>query len=126
MPCINGIEVTRQLKEINPDIAVVILTSHSVFLDDAMGAFVFRFLSEPIQRERFIRSFTEALAYCNRLSRRIAVESGNEVYSVKTKDILYITSCKQGSDVVTAFEIYRTAKKPSEWCRFTILHRRTE
>lgn len=115
MPGINGLKLTELLKKHNPDIIVIILTSFSDYLDSAMKISVFRYLSKPIDKNRFYRNFTEALDYYNNISKQIFVEKEDYVYTVKTKDILYIENTKHGSKIVTKHGIYKTSKKPQDW-----------
>ena len=90
MPGTNGLTLARTLKDINPDIIIIILTSFSDYLDSAMDIPVFRYLSKPIDKNRFIKNFQEALHYYRKLGKQIVVEKDDEVITIKTKDILYI------------------------------------
>lgn len=53
MPSINGIRLSAKLKLLNPDTIVIILTSFQNYLDSAMKIHVFRYLSKPIDKNRF-------------------------------------------------------------------------
>ena len=61
MPGVNGLTVTKHLQKINPNIIIFIVTSFQGYLDDAMDLNVFRFLSKPIDENRFFRSMKIAL-----------------------------------------------------------------
>lgn len=115
MPGVNGLELSEKLKEQNPDILVIILTSYSDYLDKAMNISVFRYLSKPIEPDRFNRNFIEAVVKHRQICKQIVVESSNRVNFVRTKDILYIENLKHGSNIVTKYEIFKTNKKPQEW-----------
>ena len=115
MPGISGLRLAEKLKQYNPDIIIIILTSFSAYLDSAMKISVFRYLSKPIDTSRFVRNFGEALHYYKQLSQRIYIEKDDEVNTIKTKDILYIENLKHGSTIVTKYDTYRTNKKPQEW-----------
>lgn len=54
MPGVNGLSVTKHLQTLNPNIIVFIVTSFQGYLDDAMDLKVFRFLSKPIDENRFL------------------------------------------------------------------------
>lgn len=115
MPYIDGLALSEDLKKRNSDAIVLILTSFSDYLDSAMRIQVFRYLSKPIDEERFTKNFMEAVSYYKQISKQILVESGDEVLTVKTKDILYIENLKHGSVIATKFGDYKTNKKPMEW-----------
>lgn len=115
MPGINGLKLSEKLKLINPDIIIIILTSFSMYLDKAMDINVFRYLSKPIDNDRFIRSFLEAIKKYRRLSKQIIISSSDRVDTIKTKDILYIEKIKHGSMIYTKSHEYKTNKKPDEW-----------
>ncbi|MDY2589148.1 MAG: response regulator [Agathobacter sp.] len=53
MPGMNGIYVGTELKRQNPDIMIFIVTSYSEYLDATMRFQVFRFLTKPLNRQRF-------------------------------------------------------------------------
>lgn len=112
---ISGLEVAENLKRNNPDVIVIILTSYSDYLDSAMKINVFRYLSKPIDEQRFFKNFLEALEHYRNISKQIVVKSNDMVSYVKTKDILYIENLKHGSTIVTKTDTIKTNKKPEEW-----------
>lgn len=115
MPGIDGLTLAQSLKDINPDIIIIILTSFSDYLDSAMGISVFRYLSKPIDKNRFIKNFQEALQYYRKLGKQIVVEKDDEVITIRTKDILYIENLKHGSMIVTKYDSFKTSIKPQTW-----------
>lgn len=115
MPGTNGLTLAQSLKRKNPDIIIIILTSFSDYLDSAMGISVFRYLSKPIDKNRFIKNFYEALYHYRKLGKQIVVERSDEVITIRTKDILYIENLKHGSLIVTKYDEYKTNVKPQIW-----------
>ena len=115
MEGISGLEVAENLKRNNPDVIVIILTSYSDYLDSAMKISVFRYLSKPIDEQRFHKNFLEALEHYRNISKQIVVKFNDMVSYVKTKDILYIENLKHGSSIVTKTNAIKTNKKPEEW-----------
>ncbi len=117
MPGINGLELAEKLKKNNPDVIVIVITSFQNYLDSAMKIHVFRYLSKPIDTDRFYNNFSEAIESYNKLSKTITVESKGEINLVKTSDILYIENLKHGSIIVTKAGEYKTNIKPKEWLK---------
>lgn len=115
MPKVDGLALSEKLKKRNPDAIIIILTSFSDYLDSAMRIQVFRYLSKPLDEKRFTKNFMEAVSFYKQISKQIIVESGDEVLTIKTKDILYIENLKHGSVIATKHGDYKTNKKPQEW-----------
>lgn len=115
MPGISGLKLSKNIKSVNPDIIILILTSFSNYLDSSMDIGVFRYLSKPIDIDRFNRSFLEAVKRYRQISKKIILDLFDEVYTIKTKDILYIENLRHGSLIVTKSGKYKTNKKPLEW-----------
>lgn len=117
MPKISGLKLSEKLKDLNPDIIIIILTSFSNYLDQAMKINVFRYLSKPVDINRFNTNFLEAIEYHKHISKEIVVKNYDEIYRIKTRDILYIENKKHGSFVVTEKKTFTTNKKPLEWLK---------
>lgn len=114
MPGISGLRLAEELKKKNPDVIVIVVTSFQNYLDDAMRIRVFRYLSKPIEPNRFFENFRDALVEYKNISKTIILEIKDEIYSIKTKDILYIENKKHGSIIVTRDLTLSINKKPSE------------
>lgn len=114
MPGISGLRLAEELKKKNPDVIVIVVTSFQNYLDDAMRIRVFRYLSKPIEPNRFFENFRDALIEYKEISKTIILEIKDEIYSIKTKDILYIENKKHGSLIVTKDLTLNINKKPNE------------
>lgn len=53
MPGINGICVGNELAKREKNIIIFVITSYPQYLDDAMRFHVFRYLSKPLDKQRF-------------------------------------------------------------------------
>ena len=115
MPGINGLKLSEKLKQRNSDVLIIIITSFSAYLDKAMDINVFRYLSKPIDKERFCRNFLDAIKRYKQISKQIIINSTEQVDTIKTKDILYIEKTKHGSIIFTKTNKHKTNKKPEEW-----------
>lgn len=90
MPEMSGLELAVELKKQNPDVLIIVLTSFQRYLDDAMRIHVFRYLSKPVDVNRFNKNLFDAVQEYRTLSKTIILETHDIVKKIKTKDILYI------------------------------------
>ena len=117
MPNINGLNLSKLLKSLNPDIIIIVVTSFQNYLDDAMKIHVFRYLSKPIDKNRFYTNLKDALEEYRLISKIITVTFNDEVHRIKTKDILFIENQKYGSIIHSKYGNFQTNKKPKEWLK---------
>ncbi len=115
MPQVNGLTLAAHLKAFNPNIIIFIITSHESYLDDAMDLDVFRYLSKPIDNDRFFRALNTAINYYHSNTQIITLEYYDEYYSVFTSDIVYITIEERKAVIITRQKKYYTNKKLSYW-----------
>lgn len=101
MPKINGLSVTKHLQKINPNVIVFIVTSFHTYLDDAMDLNVFRYLSKPLDEQRFMKSMDIAVDIYRKSIQIIVAETYDECFNILTKDILYITIQNRKASIVT-------------------------
>ena len=114
MPGISGIELSQKLKEINPKICIMILTAFDNYLDYAMKIQVFRYLSKPIDRNRFIRNLEEAVEEYYKLNKKLTLKSNDSFIVVNTNDILYMERKSGGTTVVTVNGEFEVKEKLDE------------
>lgn len=101
MPTVDGLTVAKHLKAHNPNILIFMITHYDSYLDDAMAIDVFRYLSKPLDEDRFDRNVNAAIDLYLKFSQKLYVQTQDEYVSVFTKDILYITVKDRGTLVVT-------------------------
>ena len=99
MPQVNGLTLAAHLKAFNPNIIIFIITSHESYLDDAMDLDVFRYLSKPIDNDRFFRALNTAINYYHSNTQIITLEYYDERKAV----------------IITRQKKYYTNKKLSYW-----------
>lgn len=98
MPGMNGIYIGNELKKTNKNIIIFVVTSYSEYLDEAMRFHVFRYLSKPLDKQRFFRNMKDALVYYNSITTKIPVETKQGVYSFPASQIIAIEA--QGRKVI--------------------------
>ncbi len=117
LPGLNGIQIGKELKKRNSHTIIFIVTAFDEYLDDAMDIQVFRFITKPIDKQRFFKNMHYAVYQYFVRDRRVAVESGAAVYSVRMSDIICIQSNPEGSGVIlhTVQGNYKTLQGLSQW-----------
>ncbi len=117
MPGVNGLTVTKHLQAINPNIIIFIVTSFQGYLDDAMDLKVFRFLSKPIDENRFYKSMNIALNLYHQSTEKIILDYFDECHNIFTVDILYLTIENRKTKIITKNDEYISNKKFDYWKR---------
>lgn len=90
MPGMNGIFAGRLLRENGEKAIIIVVTSYSEYLDDAMRFHVFRYLSKPIEKRRFYRNLDDAMEEIRSCSVNILLENKVENVVVSSRDILMV------------------------------------
>lgn len=90
MPGMNGLYVGNELKKHNKNAIIFIVTSYIEYLDEAMRFHVFRYLSKPLDKQRFFRNFKDALRLYNTSTIKLPVETKQGVCTVFASDIISV------------------------------------
>ena len=98
---VNGLTVTKHLQNSNPNIIVFIVTSFQAYLDDAMALNIFRYLSKPIDDNRFLKNMCIAIDIYQKSTQSIITETYEECFNLFTRDILYVTIENRKACLVT-------------------------
>ena len=95
MPGISGIEAGKILKQRNPFTKVFIVTAYPDYLDAAMGAQFFRFLSKPIDPQRLKSNLDEALRQHHLDSRAYPVVTESGVIMCRAEQIVCVEAAQR-------------------------------
>ena len=90
MPAMNGIYVGNELKTRNENIIIFIVTSYSEYLDEAMRFHVFRYLSKPLDKQRFFRNMKDAVDLYNSMTVKIPIETKQGVHTLPASSIVAV------------------------------------
>lgn len=115
MPGLNGIQIGEELKRRYPNVIIFIVTSYPDYLDDAMRFQVFRYLSKPIDKNRLFRNMKDALFKYSTLSRKIQIETKDQIHVVYTRDIVFVEARERKVFVYTKDKIYESIQKMNFW-----------
>lgn len=112
MPQMNGIELSKKLREINPDMAVIFLTAHEDFAMEAIRNRATAYVLKPYSEEDLSYAIETAMLLSRRNERRIFARTfgnfdlfidGKAVMfkSAKAKELLAFLVDRQGGTVNT-------------------------
>lgn len=85
---------------------------------------VFRYLSKPLDKQRFFRNLKDALAYYNSITLKIPVETKQAVYSFPASQIIAIEAqgrkvivhyCPSGLDSIHQYELLVGKASPKQF-----------
>lgn len=91
MPGMNGLELAKRLRVRNNYTIIMIVTSFNHYLDDAMELCVYRYISKPIDRDRFMNNLAAALKKHLNTCRPIPIKNNDEISKVNSCDIIYLS-----------------------------------
>lgn len=115
MPGMNGIYVGNELKKANKNTLIFVVTSYSEYLDEAMRFHVFRYLSKPLDRQRFFRNMKDALGYYSSMTTKIPVETKQGIYSFPTSQIIAIEAYGRKVVVHTVQQDFDSVHNMNYW-----------
>ena len=115
MPGINGIYVGNKLKKANDRIIIFIVTSYSKYLDDAMRFHVFRYLSKPLDKQRFFRNMKDAIDLYNAMTVKVPVETKLGIHTLLASSIIMVEA--QGRNVIvhTTLQDFESVHNMQYW-----------
>ena len=96
MSGIDGIQTAFSLRENNYDGIIIFLTSHTEFMPDAFKVNAFRFLSKPIDDEKFSEAFTAAERVVLNTAHVLINARSKSIY-MKLTDIVFLEAYGDGT-----------------------------
>lgn len=115
MPGINGISVADKLKQMHPDVIIMIITSHMQYLDNAMKINVFRYISKPIDINRLYDNLGEAYKTVNSCHNSIRIKSKDQYVIIRKTDIIFIETDKRGTLAHTTHGNFISNMSINQW-----------
>lgn len=98
MPGMNGIYAGNEIKKINKNSIIFVVTSYMEYLDEAMRFHVFRYLSKPIDKKRLFRNLKDAIQLYSNFNIKIPIETKTGVYTILATDLVSVEA--QGRKVI--------------------------
>ena len=96
MPNINGLDIARQLRDVDDDLFIVFTTSYPEYMHESFEIQPFQFLIKPISQMALFNLFNNIIKKINRNSKSIIiVDDENEKHFISLNSILFIASMRQ-------------------------------
>lgn len=90
MPDINGIALGKQLRQLNPDAAIIYLTSSHEYAVDSYRVRAFDYLIKPVQQDRLFETLDEAfLSLSNRREKSLIIRTRENSTKASFDSIMY-------------------------------------
>lgn len=115
MPGMNGIYVGNELKKANEHIIIFIVTSYSEYLDEAMRFQVFRYLSKPLDKQRFFRNMKDAIDLYNTITVKIPIETKEGVHTRPASSIIAVEAKERKVIVHTTLQDFISVHNMQYW-----------
>ncbi len=111
----NGIDLGKQLKLVNPNIVIFIITAYDKYLDDAMDLNVLRFLSKPLDTERLYAGLEKAINIIDTNILSVLLDDNKNYINLAVQDILYVEIVNRKIKVVTKDKVIFSKTQISFW-----------
>lgn len=96
MPGQNGMELARQLREINDELLIVFTTLYPEYMQDSFEVQPFQFLTKPVEYNTVCSLLNNIIKKMTRSSKNIIVlDADGEKHFVTLNNILFISSLKE-------------------------------
>lgn len=114
MPEIDGMSTAQKLRDKNSQSRIIFLTSHTEFMPDAFKVRAFRFLSKPIETERFREAVSEVMNDVSK-EKRLVVNEHGKVINVSVNDIVCFEAFGDGTYLYTRNDFIESSKTLKYW-----------
>lgn len=115
MPGINGIYVGKELKRANDRLIIFIVTSYPEYLDEAMRFHVFRYLSKPLDRQRFFRNMKDAVDLYHNITVKVPVETRQGIHTLLASSIIMIEAQGRNVTLHTTLHDFKSVRNMQYW-----------
>lgn len=114
MPGMDGLTAARSVRERNENAIIIIVTSFIDYLDDAMEINVYRYLSKPLNMDRFMNSISAAVKKHFLITAPVLLQIDDETIKLSTADILYL-AIENRKVIIHTHEKEYESNKNMEW-----------
>lgn len=91
MPSLNGIEISKRIREINQSVPIIFLTSHTELAMEGYEVDAFRFLDKPLRMDKLVKAL-QAFDNLRLLNSKIEIKDGERTVLINWVEIQYVRS----------------------------------
>lgn len=110
----NGVDVARRLREIEKEMIIIYVSGHETYAKETFEVNAFRFLTKPIEKERFFVYFKSAIEILQKSSQYFVYQFKKQMIRISINEILYFESRLHTTYVMTVNEDRKCSKKLGE------------
>lgn len=109
MPCVNGLEIARQIRARNSICSIVFITNYPDFVYDSFEVNPYRFFTKPVMENKLIELMNSYIAQQKLLAPIIVINDCERII-IESKNILYLEANGKYCKIFTGHHIYNSSK----------------
>ena len=106
MPQITGIDLAREIRQFNPFIPIIFVTSYRDYMEQVFEVQTFDYLVKPIEPQRLNKVVDRILRYLDLGQTIFNFSFGKQSYSIPLSDITYFEKDKRSVFIYTLADTY--------------------
>lgn len=95
MKDINGVRAAQKIREVDNNVIIIFITSHTQFISETFRVGAFGFITKPISQIEFKKDFERAIKQYNMNNYKYIIKWKDQLTSMDLKDIVYIEAYKR-------------------------------
>lgn len=115
MPELNGLNLGKVIRKLNPGMKIVFVTAYREYAVDAFEIQAFDYLLKPYSESRIEKLLSRLSVEKKQVSNKISIGVGEKIMVLNLEDIVVVEADKKETRVYTSKECYLTKMKISEW-----------
>ncbi|HEY4532811.1 MAG TPA: LytTR family DNA-binding domain-containing protein [Fusobacterium sp.] len=115
MPELNGLNLGKIIRKLNPGMKIVFVTAYREYAVDAFEIQAFDYLLKPYSESRIEKLLSRLSVEKKQVSNKISISVGEKIMVLNLEDIVVVEADKKETRVYTSKECYLTKMKISEW-----------
>ena len=115
MPQINGITLGEELRRRNKRVALMYVTAHACYLDEALDLNAARFFEKPLDSKRFYIGLKRVIEKIDNTLVTVFLDGGNSKKIISAEDIIFVEIKDRKTHIVTEKEEFYSKSRMKFW-----------